>query len=162
MNQKYEPLFTSFQLPSGVQLKNRVLMAPMTIVASGPNGEVTDAELAYYKARAQGVGAVITASALVSPNGKLTDYGFALDNDALQPGLKKLAAVIQENGAKAIVQLYHGGRLSKPSLVPSGHALSASPVAAEREGTAVPKEMTDTEIETVIQLQELAFLMYFT
>lgn len=150
MNSKYESLFTAFHLPSGVQLMNRLIMAPMTITASGANGEVTDEELAYYRARANGIGAIITASALVSPNGKLTENGFGIDNDSLLPGLKKLATAIQETGAKAIVQLYHGGRLSNPALVRGGHALSASSFAAAREGAAIPKEMTEAEIETVI------------
>ncbi|CAM4483716.1 NADH-dependent flavin oxidoreductase [Paenibacillus macerans] len=150
MNQKYESLFKSFTLSSGVQLKNRVLMAPMSMTASGANGELTDVELAFYKARAQGVGAVVTG-ALVSPNGKLIEHGIGIDNDTLLPGLQKLTVAIRENGAKAIVQLYHGGRLSNPALVPGGHILGASPVAVEREGAAVPKAMTDAEIETVIE-----------
>ncbi|MFB5760001.1 NADH-dependent flavin oxidoreductase [Paenibacillus medicaginis] len=151
MNARYEPLFASFRLPSGVRLNNRVMMAPMGIGASGPNGEVTDTELAYYRARAQGVGAIITASALVSQNGRFIQHGLGIDHDELLPGLKKLAAVIQENGAKAIVQLYHGGRLGNPAMVPSGHALGPSTIAAEREGAAIPKAMTEADIETAIE-----------
>lgn len=151
MNSKYEAFFKTLQLPSGVSLRNRIIMAPMTISASGAQGEVTDSELSYYKARSQGVGAVITASALVSQAGKLTEFGFGIDHDCLLPGLKKLAATIQEGGAKAIVQLYHGGRLSNPNLVPGGHVLSASAIAAEREGVQVPKEMIDEEIERAIE-----------
>lgn len=143
----YQSLFTSFRLPSGVPFNNRIMMAPMTLTASGVNGEVTDEELVYYRARSNGVGAVITSGSLVSPDGKLAENGFGIDNDALIPGLKKLAAVIKENGARAIVQLYHGGRKGKPHLVPGGHVWCASPIAGEWEGAVVPREMTELEIE---------------
>lgn len=146
----YHSLFTSFRLPSGVQLKNRIMMAPMTLTASGVNGEVTDEELVYYRARSNGVAAVITSGSLVSQNGKLAENGFSIDNDALIPGLKKLSAVIKENGARAIVQIYHGGRKGKPHLVPGGHVLCPSPIAGEWEGAVVPREMTELEIEKAI------------
>lgn len=150
MNPLYQSLFTSFRLPSGVQLKNRIMMAPMTLTASGINGEVTDEELVYYRARANGVGAIITSGSLVSQNGKVAENGFSIDNDALIPGLKKLSAVIKENGARAIVQIYHGGRKGNPHLVPGGHVLCASPIAGEWEGAVVPQEMTELEIEKAI------------
>ena len=52
----------SFTLPSGMTLKNRVLMAPMTNSSSHPNGDVTEEELVYYARRAKsGIAAIITA-----------------------------------------------------------------------------------------------------
>ncbi|MDI4649108.1 NADH-dependent flavin oxidoreductase [Cohnella hashimotonis] len=150
MNKSYEPLFASFQFPSGVTVDNRVTMAPMTLMASAVNGEVTDDELAYYELRSRGIGTLFTSSALVSQSGKLGENLFAIDNDDLLPGLTKLASVIRKNGTKAFIQLFHGGRLSNPALLPGGQALGASAVAAEREGVAVPKAMTEAEIEAVI------------
>jgi NADH:flavin oxidoreductases, Old Yellow Enzyme family len=150
MNKSYDELFTSFRFPSGVTADNRVTMAPMTLMASQANGEVTDHELAYYALRSRGTGILFTSSALVSQSGKLGENGFGIDNDNLLPGLKKMASVIQNNGTKAFVQLFHGGRLSNPALLPGGQALSASAVAAERDGAAVPRAMTEAEIEAVI------------
>lgn len=109
MNNNYKSIFEPFEFPSGVQLKNRVIMAPMTLGASKSNGAVTEEELAYYIERAQGVGAVITSSALVSQNGKLMENGFGVDDDVLLPGLKTLANTIHEQGSKAFVQIFHGG-----------------------------------------------------
>lgn len=150
MNKSYESLFASFRFPSGVTVDNRVTMAPMTLMASAVNGEVTDDELAYYERRSRGIGTLFTSSALVSQSGKLGENLFAIDNDDLLPGLTKLASVIRKNGTKAFIQLFHGGRLSNPALLPGGQALGASAVAAEREGAAVPKAMTEAEIESVI------------
>ena len=44
-------------------------------------------------------------------------------------GLTKLADTIHAGGAKGIVQLYHGGRLAVPHLIPNGETVSASNVA---------------------------------
>ncbi|OMF37935.1 NADH-dependent flavin oxidoreductase [Paenibacillus sp. FSL H8-0548] len=151
MNNNYKSIFEPFEFPSGVQLKNRVIMAPMTLGASKSNGAVTEEELAYYIERAQGVGAVITSSALVSQNGKLMENGFGVDDDVLLPGLKTLANTIHEQGSKAFVQIFHGGRSSNPALLSGGQPLSASTVAAEPEGSATPKAMTEEEIEDAIE-----------
>ncbi|WP_059050603.1 NADH-dependent flavin oxidoreductase [Paenibacillus senegalimassiliensis] len=150
MKEVNQPIFSPYHLPSGVSLNNRIMMAPMTIASSGSNGEVTEEELNYYGTRAQGLGAVITSSALVSANGKMTPNGFAIDGDHLLPGLKQLATAIQTSGTKAIVQLYHGGRLSPSALVPEGRVIAPSAIAAARPGSPLPQAMTDEDINNVL------------
>lgn len=70
MNKKYQPIFEPFTLPSSVELKNRVLMAPMTNSSSLEDGGVSEQELAYYRERSGGVGAVITACTHVVQGGE--------------------------------------------------------------------------------------------
>lgn len=151
MNTKYEPIFQSFTFPSGVDVKNRIMIAPMTHYSSQSNGEISEQELLYYAERSGGVGAVITACAYVSLDGKGFQDQFSVDDDSFIPGLKKLAETIQSKGAKAILQIYHGGRQSPPSLLPDGQPVSASAVASEGEGKPVPREMTETEINNTIK-----------
>lgn len=151
MNPKYEMIFQSFTFPSGVDVKNRIMIAPMTHYSSQPNGEISEQELLYYAERSGGVGAVITACAYVSIDGKGFPGQFSVDDDSFIPGLKKVATTIQSKGAKAILQIYHGGRQSPPSLLPDGQPISASAVAAEGEGKPIPREMTEAEINHTIQ-----------
>ena len=151
MNTKYEPIFQSFTFPSGVDVKNRVMIAPMTHYSSQSNGEISEQELLYYAERSGGVGAVITACAYVSLDGKGFQDQFSVDDDSFIPGLKKLAEAIQSKGAKAILQIYHGGRQSSPALLPDGQPVSASAIASEGEGKPVPREMTETEINHTIK-----------
>ncbi len=151
MNTKYEPIFQSFTFPSGVDVKNRIMIAPMTHFSSQPNGEVSEQELPYYAERSGGVGAVITACAYVSIDGKGFDDQFSVDDDSFIPGLRKLAEAIQAKGSKAILQIYHGGRQSPPALLPDGQPVSASAVASEGEGQPVPREMTEIEINHTIK-----------
>jgi len=150
MNSKYAPLFESFTLPSGVQVKNRIVMAPMTNFSSNPDGTVTDAEAKYYARRSSGVGMVVTACTYVTANGKGFQCEFGGDRDDLIPSLLKLASAIKEKGAKAVLQIFHGGRQCPPELVPNGEIVSASAVPVEGQGKPVPKELTDQEIESII------------
>jgi len=150
MNSKYAPLFESFTFPSGVEVKNRVVMAPMTNFSSNPDGTVTDAEVKYYARRSDGVGMVVTACTYVTANGKGFQGEFGGDRDELIPSLKQVATAIKEQGAKAVLQIFHGGRQCPPELVPNGEIVSASAVPAEGNGKPVPRELTDQEIESII------------
>ena len=111
MKEVYKPLFEPFTFRNGVQLKNRVVMAPMTTFSANPDDTASDAELDYYAARSNGPGMVITACAYIQANGKGFEGQFAADRDTMIPSLRSVASAIKEKGAKAVLQLYHGGRL---------------------------------------------------
>jgi 2,4-dienoyl-CoA reductase-like NADH-dependent reductase (Old Yellow Enzyme family) len=151
MNSKYAPLLKSFTFKNNVELKNRLVMAPMTNWSSNPDGTVTEAEVNYYARRSGGVGMVITACTYVTENGKGFHGEFGGDRDELIPSLQKLATGIKEQGAKAILQIFHGGRQVPPELIPNGDVVSASSVPAEGMGKPVPRELSDQEIESIIR-----------
>jgi len=122
----------------------------MTHWSSHPDGTVSDVELAYYRARNRGLGMVISAAVYVQPDGMGFAGQFGVHSDAMLPGLKILAATLQEHGAKALLQLYHGGRMCPAELMPDGQVVSASAVAAERAGAPLPRAMREDEIEALI------------
>ncbi|MED4599378.1 NADH-dependent flavin oxidoreductase [Paenibacillus validus] len=150
MDTKYKPLFETFKFKSGIQLKNRIVMAPMTNFSSHEDGTVSDAEVSYYARRSNGVGMVITACTYVTPNGKGFQGEFAGDRDEMIPSLRRLAETIKEQGAKAVLQIFHGGRMCPPELV-DGDVVSASAVASEQEGSVVPRALSDSEIEAIVR-----------
>ncbi len=150
MDTKYKPLFEIFKFKSGIQLKNRIVMAPMTNFSSHEDGTVSDAEVSYYARRSNGVGMVITACTYVTPNGKGFQGEFAGDRDEMIPSLRRLAETIKEQGAKAVLQIFHGGRMCPPELV-DGDVVSASAVASEQEGSVVPRALSDSEIEAIVR-----------
>ena len=53
-----------------VQLKNRLMLSPMTTELSFFNGVITKDEIEYYAQRSKGLGAVITGAANVQDIGK--------------------------------------------------------------------------------------------
>lgn len=104
----YDPLV----LPhSGLELSNRLVMAPMPTFAANADGSVGPDELSYYQRRAGGLGAVVTAGCAVSPEATSFAGQWRCDRDALLPSLSAVAEAI---GALAVpvLQLSHGGNLA--------------------------------------------------
>jgi 2,4-dienoyl-CoA reductase-like NADH-dependent reductase (Old Yellow Enzyme family) len=151
MNKSFSPLFQSFEFPvSGIQISNRILMSPMTTWSGNNDGTVSEAEIAYYKRRAHGVGAVVTACAFVLPQGRGFAGQIGVHSDAMLPSLSRIAVAVKEGGSKAILQLYHGGRMCPPALLPDGQALSASNIPVAFGDAVPPCPMTESEIlETI-------------
>jgi len=155
MDSNNQLMLSSYTLPNGVELKNRLVMAPMTNYSSNPNGIVTDAEVNYYARRSKGVSMVITACTNVTPNGKGFPGQFGGHSDEMIPSLKRIADAIKGQGAKAILQIFHGGRMCPPELVPNQEIVSASDIPAERGGATNemdirPRALTETEVEEII------------
>lgn len=151
MNSKFKALFESFTFPCGVELKNRIVMAPMTNFSSNEDGTVSDSEVKYYARRSGGVGMVVTACTYVTANGKGFNGEFGADFDELIPSLRQLAIGIKEQGAKAVLQIFHGGRQVPPQLVPNGDVVSASAIPSEGAGKPVPRELPEEEIEAIVK-----------
>lgn len=133
-----------------VTLRNRVLLAPMTTSSSTPEGTVTEDELIYYLVRSSGPGAVITACAYIDSKGQAFKNGMGASKDMHLDGLKKLAQVIKLQGAKAILQIYHGGRMSQRQFNGGRQPVSPSPIRAERKWADTPKELTEAGIHILI------------
>ncbi|MFP3123499.1 NADH-dependent flavin oxidoreductase [Ectobacillus funiculus] len=150
MKEKFKPLFEPFQFRNGIDVKNRIVMGPTTNFSSHLDGTVTDEEVNYYTRRAHGVGMLITACAYVTPNGKGFHGEFGADTDGVLPSLSRLAKAIKDQGAKAILQIFHGGRSCPPELLPNEDLVSASAVAEERDGAPVPRALEEEEVEEII------------
>jgi len=140
---------TPFTFNNGVELRNRVVMAPMTTYSANPDDTASEEELAYYEERSYGVGAVITACTYVIANGKGFPGQFAGHKDEYIDSLRSVAQAIHKGGAKAILQIYHGGRQSPRELVPNGDVVSASETIAADGGKA--RELTIEEIQEVVK-----------
>jgi 2,4-dienoyl-CoA reductase-like NADH-dependent reductase (Old Yellow Enzyme family) len=138
------------ELRSGVTLKNRLFMSLMTTQQSFYNGTVTQDEIKYYADRAKGLGAVITGAANVQDGGKGWPGELSIAHDEMLPELSQLAKAIQGQGAKAIVQIFHGGRMTHRATLSGEQPVSASAVAALRPDAETPRAMTVDEIHATI------------
>ena len=136
---------------SGVTVKNRLMMSPMTTRQSFFDGEVTEDEIAYYERRAHGVGAIITGAANVQAGGKGWPGELSVADDAMIPRLQALASGIQAAGAKAILQIVHAGRMTERATLAGQQPVSASAIPAARPQAETPRAMTDTEVQATIQ-----------
>ena len=135
---------------SGVKLHNRIVMAPMTIQSAFFDGGVTQEMINYYAARSGDAGAIIVESAFVENYGRAFPGALGIDTDSKIAGLTKLADAIKAKGSKAILQIYHAGRMANPEFNGGHQPISASPVAALRDNAETPLEMTKEQIEEMI------------
>jgi 2,4-dienoyl-CoA reductase-like NADH-dependent reductase (Old Yellow Enzyme family)/thioredoxin reductase len=130
-------------------LPNRVILPSMGSNLADGQGNVTPAMLAYYRARAAGrPGLLVVEAACVHHSGKVIDRNFMAHDDALIPGMAKLAAAVREQGSLPILQLIHGGRNAHPRLV--GEAMAPSALRGPTSHST-PRAMTVIEIEAMIQ-----------
>ncbi|WP_250487131.1 NADH-dependent flavin oxidoreductase [Caballeronia sp. GaOx3] len=138
-------------LVPGLVLRNRVVMAPMTTWASNEDGTVSDEEDAYYRQRAKDVGLVITGCTPVQANGIGFTNEFAAYDDRFISSLRRLAVAAKSGGAPAILQIFHAGVKTLPTLV--SDVVAASAVAGEDGPFAsaiLPRALSEGEISEVI------------
>lgn len=106
---KYKRLFEPGKI-AGLELKNRIVMAPMVTMAFGPEGELTERAADYYAARARGgVGLIICQSSLIMRESR-APFRCSIYDDKFIPGFRNVAQAIHDNGAKAAFQVIHHGR----------------------------------------------------
>jgi 2,4-dienoyl-CoA reductase-like NADH-dependent reductase (Old Yellow Enzyme family) len=143
-------LAAHFTFSNGVVLKNRVVMAPMTTYSGEASGHLSEDEYSYYAARSHDVGMVITGTSYTVPNGKGFKGQFYAGSDDYLPGLTRLAKTLKANGAKAVLQIFHAGRMSQPGTASASDVVSASAVAALREKAVVPRALEPAEVHEII------------
>jgi 2,4-dienoyl-CoA reductase (NADPH2) len=124
---KYSQL-TSPGSIAGLNLKNRILLAPMGSNFAEQDGSCGERIQAYYEERARGgVGLLVMETATVDwPAGSTMPRMVGFSEERFLPGLSQLAARVHKHGAKIAAQLNHGGKVAqedvaagRPVLVPS-------------------------------------------
>ena len=144
------PILNPLTLPNGAVLKNRLLMAPMTTCTGFYDGTVTSELVEYYRDRAGSIGTVIVECCFIDPKGPAFPGAIAIDSDNKISGLAKIASAIKTKGSKAILQIYHGGRMVEPELIGGRTPVAPSAIAAPRDGATTPQALTAEEVDVMI------------
>ena len=134
-----------------VEIRNRIVMPPMTTRTADEDGHVTDDTVAYYLARARGgVGLVTVEMASPEKVGRHRRREVGIYDDRFLPGLARLVDEIHRAGAKASIQLGHGGGHTRRDvcgeepIAPSAIPHVVQEITTE---TIVPEAMTKERIE---------------
>jgi len=132
-------------------LRNRLVMAPMTTYSGNDDFTISEEELVYYHERSKTIGMLITAAVNVNEAGQAFPKQITIKDDNYIPSMKALADTIKAGGAKAVIQLHHGGRMNDPSLFDDhSKIVSASSVKAPRGNLVTPRALTEEEIYQTI------------
>ncbi|MDO4670662.1 MAG: NADH-dependent flavin oxidoreductase [Aerococcus sp.] len=148
---QYEPLFEPVTLPNGTTLANRWALSPMITNSSSAEGEVSEEDVRYAKRRAGSAPIQITGAAYIEEYAQLFEYGFGSGDDALIPGLKRLASAMKQDGAKAILQLTHAGRFARIALKDFGLVYGPSEMHLNTPIPHTVYEMSPRKIRHVIR-----------
>ena len=110
----------------------------MTHFGSQADGLISDQERTFLNNRAVDMGLFITAATLVQKDGKAFHGQPEATGEHCLDSLKETAKILQQQGAKAILQIHHGGSKAIDDLLDGLDKISASASEAEhaREATA--------------------------
>ena len=145
LNDNQSKLFEKYILNNNVEVKNRLVIAPITLLSSNLDGSINNEEREYFKERATDIGIYILGATAISQDGITHENQTRAYSDSDIPSLEERAKIIKAQGALAINQLHHGGALSSKQF--SG----LDPVAPTGNSTLNIHELTDEEIKRIIQ-----------
>jgi N-ethylmaleimide reductase len=116
----------------GIELNNRIIMAPMTRARADDEGIVADYAPLYYRQRA-GAGLIITEGTFPSPMGKGYVHTPGIHSDAQVSAWRKVTQAVHDIGGKIFLQIMFTGRISLPEFLP-GNATPVAPSAVAAQG----------------------------
>lgn len=131
-----------------LKLKNRFVVAPTTKNLCTERGIVTTRFLQNWEVEAEGPGLVTVEFSYVQPNGRVFTRQCGVYGDECICGLTELTETIHASGAKACLQITHGGNLcTEPHNGVKPVSASERPQWPGQEVRA----LTTEEIEDIIQ-----------
>jgi 2,4-dienoyl-CoA reductase-like NADH-dependent reductase (Old Yellow Enzyme family) len=158
-------LFSSFRLRA-VTFPNRIVIAPMQMYKSAPDGLATDWHFQHLaKYAIGGAGTVMTEGLIVDPIGRNTYGDLGIWSDQHVAPLRRITDFLHQQGVVAAAQLHHAGPKSSrqrpwEGLGPLGEAEAAmgeppwQPVSSTDSSSVAgwhrPRAMSVAEIDTLV------------
>lgn len=155
-------LFDTYPLGK-IQLKNRIVMAPMTRSRTTQPGNIPNAMMAEYYAQRAGAGLIITEATQISPQGQGYSFTPGIHTKAQIEGWREVTDAVHREGGKIFLQLWHVGRMShasfhngNPPVAPSAIKPDAQVWVADENGNGsmvecpTPRALTANEIHSIV------------
>lgn len=147
-----------------IELKNRIIMAPMTRSRANDEGVQPEIVAEYYTQRASG-GLIITEATNVSPFAKGYVRTPGIYTDEQIESWRRVTEAVHEKGGKIYLQIFHTGRIALPDFLPgNAQPVAPSPVAAEGQNYTdqgmknfvEPRALETEEIKEIVKHFALA------
>ena len=153
---KVHPLLTPFRI-GDLELRNRVILAPMSRRRCDVDGIPNDLLVEYYASRAS-AGLLITECTAISEEGQALPCCAAIYTNEQEAGWKNVVDEVHKRGGRIFMQLWHGGRAVHPIDRDGRPSISASAVPIRGntyihkvpQPHAVPKEATIEDIKRIV------------
>ena len=163
MNNSAIDLFTPITMGPN-NLRNRMVMAPLTRNRAGAGNAPQDMNVEYYRQRAS-AGLIITEATQVSAEGVGYPATPGIHSAAQIAGWRKVTRAVHDEEGKIFLQLWYCGRISHPDLLP-GHQQPVSASAIRAEGEAVtfdgmkpfvePRALDTDELPGIVEQYRMA------
>lgn len=152
-------LFTPLKL-GDLELKNRVVMAPMTRNRAQSDGVPTQMMVKHYADRAD-AGLIVAEGTWPSVTGQAYCRQPGIETAAQISAWKKVTDAVHECGGKIVLQIMHAGRIGSSKIKPEG-VESVAPSAIQARGDVftdsagmqpfdMPRELTTEEVKAVVE-----------
>jgi len=148
-------LFEKYTLNNNVEIPGRLVIPPLTLISSNPDGTISKDEIKYLKARAKDISLYILGAEAVNPEGIAFPCQPRIYNENDIESNKERAKIIKSQGALAINQIHHGGYLAKkifsglPPAAPSADI--ANEILKKTGEEPIVRELTDSDIKKAIE-----------
>ena len=154
---RYPTLLSPYRL-ADLELKNRIVMAPMTRSRALPGNVPNPLAETYYVQRAS-AGLIVTEASQVSPQGQGYIRTPGIHSAEQVAAWKKITSAVHKAGGRIFLQLWHVGRISHPEF--HGGALPVAPSAIAADGEVftergpqkmiAPRALDRAEIPDVVE-----------
>ncbi|HYP51456.1 MAG TPA: alkene reductase [Pyrinomonadaceae bacterium] len=151
-------LFNSLRI-GNIELKNRMIIAPMTRSRANDEGVQPDYAATYYEQRAS-AGLIITEAVNVSPMAKGYVRTPGIYTDEQIESWRKVTEAVHWQGGKIFMQIFHTGRIALPDFLPDNQQ-PVAPTAIRAAGQnytdegmkdfVTPRELTVEEIKQTVK-----------
>lgn len=147
-----------------ISCANRVVMAPLTRNRAATGNVPQAMNVEYYRQRAT-AGLIITEASQISPQGVGYPATPGIHSAAQVAGWKKITDAVHSEGGKIVLQLWHVGRISHPSMQ-LDNAVPVAPSAIKPDGECVtyegmqafvePRALEKVEISSILEQFKVA------
>lgn len=148
----YDMLFSPMKI-GNVEIKNRIVMAPMCMGFGQYNGCATETMMNYYEERAKGgVGLIFTEITRINDITGASSFGqLGMSHDYQIPALREMADRIHKHNCKIMVELHHPGRQNLGLMIGT---VPICNVGSKLMGNLYTKILTQTVIPQGKKLQD--------
>lgn len=141
-----------------IELPNRVIMAPLTRARAAGEGRVPNALMAHYYVQRASAGLIISEATAVTAQGVGYVDTPGIWSDEQVVGWRSVTDAVHAAGGRIVLQLWHVGRISDPSLLRGDAPVAPSAIAAKghvsllrpERNYPVPRALDASEIAGVI------------
>jgi len=153
MNAQQPDLLSPYQLGS-LQLKNRMVMAPLTR-SRAESGNVPSQMAATYYSQRAGAGLIITEATQVGPGAQGYISTPGIHSQEQVAAWRAVTDAVHAKGGLIFVQLWHVGRISHPDFRNGELPIAPSAIAPRALQTYTPGGMKDIPAPRALETSEI-------